>query len=177
MKSNKEIELEENDFVIINPHNGELVGKLREGDKVVTKEQSEHQQKYVDNFNKGEKFLKIYEKAMPILAKKLKYNEFTFLMQLLPYVSYKDNILRYENKVLDMQDLSTLLPEYSYDTVRRIVPSLIRKGVLGIHKTGCLDRPNIIIKCYTVNPFIVTKGTTMDRTIIGLFEKSGWDKI
>lgn len=176
MANTKEIIIEDNDWMVID-QNGEVVNKIREGDKIVRKETQEHLSRYIDNFNKGKNFVKIYDDMMPILDEKLTANEYKLFMQLIHYVSYKDNILRYENKILDMKDMSELIKSYSYDAVRKIVPSLIKKGLIGVHKTGCAERPSLILKCYTVNPYVIYRGTTMDRDISGLFEKSGWDKV
>ena len=50
----------------------------------------------------------------------------------------------------------------------------IKKGVVGKHETGCVENPDIMVKCYTFNPFIISRGVKLNRTIIALFEKTGW---
>jgi hypothetical protein len=63
----------------------------------------------------------------------------------------------------------------THEGVRKVIVSLISKGVLGEHRTGSIDNPKIINKCITVNPYIFMKGCQMNRTIIGLFENSEWN--
>ena len=62
----------------------------------------------------------------------------------------------------------------SYDSFRKIISSLNKKGVIGIHKTGCKDKPHITTKAITVNPNIYLKGSDVNETILGLFEESKW---
>jgi len=179
-KKSKEINVNDvqyGDLVLTRFGIGEVIQKIDEGYRITSKEQDEHQKEYDDNFYKGKGFVKVFPEMIPMLEDKLTSNEFAFLFQLIPYVSYKDNILRHNGRILDMKDLSEIMKNYTYDAVRKIIPSLIKKGVLGVHKTGCADKPNVMIKCYTVNPHIIGKGNTINRTITGLFEKSGWNKI
>jgi hypothetical protein len=63
----------------------------------------------------------------------------------------------------------------THEGVRKVIVSLISKGVLGEHKTGSIDNPKILNKCITVNPYIFMKGHSMNRTIIGLFENTEWN--
>ena len=88
MKTNNEITIEKNDWAVINPMTGEIVNKICEGDKIVRKETQEHLSQYIDNFNKGKSFLKIYDDIMPKLDEKLSANEFKLFMQLIPFASY-----------------------------------------------------------------------------------------
>lgn len=174
MTKTKEIQINENEWAVID-QNGEIVNKIREGDKIVRKEQTEYQQQYITNFNKGESFVKLYDKTISILRKKLTPTEFLLAFSLVEYVSYKDSILRCNGKIMDMQDISDKL-EMDYSTVRRLVPSLVRKGILGIHKTGCAENPKLLIKAITCNPYVYIRGNDINRMAVALFEKSGWDK-
>lgn len=176
MKQTKDIKLEENDFAIVNPQNGELVGKISEGDRILSNKQNEHEKEYIANFNRGETFVKVYDKYIPVLGQKLTNPELGIVMRLLPYISYQDNILRNNKKVLTTQEISELLG-MKYDYTRKIISSLIKKGVLGVHKTGCIDKPKVLIKTLVANPYIFVRGTEINRIVAGLFEKTGWDKI
>lgn len=64
--------------------------------------------------------------------------------------------------------------DMSYDALRKQLNSLVKKGVIGIHKTGCKDKPNALVKAITVNPYIYTKGNNVNKTILGLYEDSMW---
>jgi len=175
-RKSKEIEIKDGDYVIVNPNTGEFIDTYGEGDKIVHKEQSEHLQKYITNFNKGESFVKVFDKYIPVLGKKLTNPEFGIVMRLIPYVSYQDNVLRNNKKVLTIQEISELM-DMKYDYGRKIIASLIKKGVLGIHKTGCIDKPKVMIKTIVANPYIFVRGIEINRVVAGLFEKTGWDKI
>ncbi|MDF2951050.1 MAG: hypothetical protein K0S18_633 [Anaerocolumna sp.] len=161
---------------VFNENTGEIIDYIYEGDSILRDKSKEANEKYERNFNKGESFLKVYDKVMPILGKKLSNAEFAFTMQLLPYISYKDNVLKFNGKILDIKELSSCM-DVGYDNARKLVSSLIKKGILGRHETGCIERPTIKLQCITVNPFIFNRGTQMDKTVITLFKDSGWDKL
>ena len=69
------------------------------------------------------------------------------------------------SKALQKEDIDEILDLYK---------NLIKKGVIGIHKTGCKDNPDVMIKAITVNPYIFTKGNNVNKTILGLFEHTNW---
>jgi hypothetical protein len=175
-KKDKKFSIKENDpYLIMSNETGEIVGSIGYGDSIRRKEQDEHFKEYDDNFNEGEKFVKIFDKTLSQLIKKLTNGEIAFVIKLLPYISFKDGILRDENKkILTINNLAEKM-ELTHEGVRKVLMSLIAKGVLGEHRTGCIDNPKIINKCITVNPFIFMKGKQMNRTIIGLFEKTEWN--
>jgi len=175
-RKTKEIEIKDGDYVIVNPNTGEFIDTYGEGDRIVHKEQDEYAQKYIINFNKGEPFVKLYDKAVDILRRKLSATEFMLAISLEKFVSYKDSILRHNGKIMNMQDIATEL-DLDYGTVRRQVSSLTKKGVLGIHKTGCVDNPKIMVKAITCNPYIYLRGNDINKMSVALFEKSGWDKL
>lgn len=176
MKHSKEIEIKDGDYPIINDATGEVIDVFKKGDKITRGQQSEYTEKYLTNFNKGESFVKLYDKTMSILRKNLTPTEFMLALSLAEYVSYKDCILRHNGKAMTMQDIADIL-DMEYSSVRRLVPSLTKKGVLGVHKTGCVENPKIMIKVITCNPFIYVRGNDIDRTAVGFFEKSGWNKL
>jgi predicted transcriptional regulator len=47
--------------------------------------------------------------------------------------------------------------DIKYDALRKTVTSLVKKGVIGIHKTGSKDNPNNIIKAITVKSIYIHK--------------------
>lgn len=161
---------------VVNKDTGEIIDYIYEGDSILREKSKDVNEKYERNFNKGESFLKVYDKVMPILGKKLSNAEFAFTMQLLPFISYRDNVLKSEGKILDIKELSQCM-DVGYDNARKLVSSLTKKGVLGKHVTGCIEKPTIKLQCITVNPYIFNRGTQMDRTVIALFKDSGWDKL
>lgn len=175
-KAKKEINIEKEDFLVVDQQSGEVVNTFGAGDLIIHKEQSEYTRKYAVSFNKGESFVKLYDKTLSILRKKLTPTEFMLAISLAEYVSYKDCIFRNDGKILDMQDISKLL-DIDYSSVRRLIPSLTKKGVIGVCKVGCIENPKLLTKAIICNPFIYSRGQDIDKTAIGLFENSGWREI
>ena len=129
-------------------------------------------------FNEGVSFVKLYDDILEELNKYLTNAEFNFTIRLARHVSYKDCILRTNGnpngKILDAKDIAALL-EMDDSNVRRLISSLIKKGVLGRHTTGCKDDPIKKFKTITCNPFIFTRGNKINNTVISLFMDSRWN--
>lgn len=129
-------------------------------------------------FNEGVSFVKLYDDILEELNKYLTNAEFNFTIRLARHVSYKDCILRTNGnpngKILDAKDIAALL-EMDDSNVRRLISSLIKKGVLGRHTTGCKDDPTKKFKTITCNPFIFTRGNKINNTAISLFMDSRWN--
>ncbi len=137
-------------------------------------------EKYVPNFNKGARFVKLYDGVLELLTKKLTKSELTFMFKLVRLVSYDDGILRIgghgNGAILDLDGISESTGE-SYKNCSKLINGLIKKGVIGKHQTGCVENQDILINCYTFNPYILNRGTKMSKTILALFENSGWNKL
>jgi hypothetical protein len=174
----KKIKSRENDqYLVVDSESGEVIGTIGYGDHIVRKEQLQHlkQQALYEPFNEGRNFVKVFDGALPLLADKLTAGELAFVIKLLPFISYNDGILRNKNRsATQLKDLAQYM-KLSHEGVRKVVVSLISKGVLGEHRTGSVDKPNVIHKCITVNPYIFMRGNKMNKTIIGLFEKTDWN--
>ena len=129
-------------------------------------------------FNKGENFVKLYDDILEELNKHLSLAEFNFTIRLAKHVSFKDCILRTNGnplgKILDAKDIAVLL-EMDDSNVRRLISSLVKKGVLGRHTTGCKDDPSKQFKTITCNPFIFTRGNKINNTAFSLFANSRWN--
>jgi hypothetical protein len=172
--------------ILINYNSGEIIDTAYDGDKVkITHDDKENNKKafldkYDTEFNKGESFVKLYDKTLAILRNNLKPAEFVFAISLAEYISYSDGILRKgghgNGKFLTMEDLSKEMG-VDYNVVRRIMPVLTKKGILCKYEVGCVENPKLKVKGYVCNPWIYMRGTFMDKTIIGLFEKSGWKEL
>jgi lambda repressor-like predicted transcriptional regulator len=124
---------------------GEILTDIYENDRIVPfKEKSEDDLVY--NFNEETKFVKLYL-GVNELRKYLTQGEFTVAVSLADFVSYDDCIIRHgghqNGKILSIKDLADEM-EINYDALRKTITSLVKKGVLGIHKTGCKDKPNTI---------------------------------
>lgn len=114
------------------------------------------------------------------MRKRLTATEFSFAMSFADFICYDDCILRKgghnNGHILTIKELAEDMG-VSYDNLRKVVASLVKKGVIGIHKTGSIDKPNIMIKAITVNPYIYCRGSKVNKTILGLFENSKWDEV
>jgi len=160
--------------IIVDPETGEIIDQINAGDSIMRLESKKIDEKYQRNFNKGESFLKIYDSVMPDLLKYLTKTEFSCSMLLLPYISYEDCILKKNNgSVINLKDIPEMF-DLSYDRSRKIIKSLINKGVIGIFETGYKENPNKKFKCYAFNPFIASKGTTINKTVVTMFSESQW---
>ena len=167
-------------------NDGVITDEFHKGDSYTkhTKQAKENKAKFLQEenecqiFNEGVSFVKLYDDILDELRKNLTPSEFTFVISLAKHVSYKDCILRTNGnpngKFLAAKDISELL-DVEDSRVRRLLSSLIKKGVLGRHQTGCKDRPDIMNKVITCNPYIFTRGNKVNTTILSLFQDSKWN--
>ena len=172
--------------VVVNVATNTVTDTFRYGDsyKKKTKEDKKKileflaEQEKCTEFNKGVSFVKLYDDILEELNKHLSGAEFIFTMRLAKHVSYKDCILRTNGnpngKILDAKDIAALL-EMDDSNVRRLISSLVKKGVLGRHVTGCKDDPSKQFKTITCNPFIFTRGNKINDTAMSLFINSRWN--
>ena len=134
-------------------------------------------EKYDPNFNKGARFVKLYDGVLELLTQKLTKAELVFMLKLIKFVSYDDGILRMgghgNGVILNLDDITTAIGE-NYKNCNKLMNGLIKKGIIGKHQTGCVEKPDILIKCYIFNPYILNRGVKMNRTILALFENTGW---
>lgn len=185
MNKGKSNELQTDNTVaqLVDYETGEIMDSVGYGDKVkiTRKEDKDKKREFLDayevGFNKDISFVKLY-KGVNELRKHLTTGEFTIAISLCDYVCYEDCIVRrggtHKGKILTIKELAEDM-EIEYDSLRRTISSLVKKGVLGIHKTGCKDKPDILIKSITVNPNIYSRGNKVSKTAIGLFENSNWN--
>lgn len=139
--------------------------------------QREFLEKWDTKFNNGARFVKLYDGVLDVLVEKLSKAELQFLMKIVKLISYDDGILRTgghgNGKILNLEDIADITNE-SYKNCCKLMNGLFKQGVVGKHTTGCVGSPNILVKCYTFNPYIINRGVKFDRTIMGLFDKTGW---
>ena len=99
---------------------GEILREIYDGDKIISKKQTEYTNKYITNFLKKEAFVKVYTNPIKQLFKELPTKEFAVAMALMPYISYKDGILKINNKITDVKNIAEDLNE-NYDPFRKVV--------------------------------------------------------
>lgn len=170
--------MEEKEIIahVVDAETGEVIDKIYDGDRI--KHAKEENNDMIYGFNKGKSFVKLYV-GVNELRKYLTPGEFTIAMSLADFVCYDDCILRkggHKNgKILTLQELAEEM-DIKYDALRKQISSLIKKGVVGIHKTGCKDAPNVILKAITVNPYIFSRGNNINATIAALYSESKWNQ-
>ena len=110
--------------------------------------------KYITNFNKGKAYTIIRDENIAEWADILTANEITVLYHLAVYMD-NYNVIKQNQKILSMQDMSELLVNYTYDAIRKVVPSLIKKNALCSYYIEVCN--NIYIKSYILNPRFAIK--------------------
>lgn len=110
---------------------------------------------------------KIDTKMIDVLFKKLTTKEFSLSIGLSQYLS-DNNILKYNNKIADGKTLSKALGQ-NYETFKRILPELIKKGVFAKIIRQSDTYANKTKKCIVGNPFIFISDLIIDDDILDVF--------
>ena len=167
---------------VVSVETGEIVDEIYTGDKIV------HQKDKVEtdiiyDFNSDKPFVKLYL-GVTKLRKYLTPGEFAITISLADFICYDDCILRkggHKNgKVLTMKDLAEEM-DLNYDYLRKTFSTLRKKGIISLYEIGNKNNSkdmklSDIPKGIVVNPHIFTKGTNLNKTILGMFSDSDWDE-
>lgn len=162
---------------VVDPDTGEILDEIYDGDKVVHKKEPSD---LIFNFNDGRKFVKMYHEVLISLKDELTPAEGWFLTLLSNYVCYEDCCLRKGGRPNgEAFNVKTLASElgYEYSTARRLVSSLMKKGLMGYFVTGSKDKPNaksLCVKLLIVNPYVFTRGSRVNRAVESHFADAGW---
>lgn len=166
---------------VISVETGEVMDDIYDGDKIVhPKEKIENGIIY--NFNADKPFVKLYLGVFK-LRKYLTPGEFSIAVSLADFICYEDCILRkggHKNgKVMTMKDVAKEM-ELNYDYIKKTFSVLRKKGIISLFDMGNINNSknvkiNKIEKGIAVNPYIYTKGTNINSTILGMFTDSGWN--
>jgi hypothetical protein len=152
---------------------GVIITDIYEGDKIVRQSQSDYVNKYITNFNKKELFVKVYKNPIKELWKELSIREYAVATALMPYISYKDGILRDNGSAINIKDISVLL-DMDYDAIRKIMPVLEDKKVIIKIKRQSDKYADKEKNYYVVNPYLFMCGTDMEKEVVELFNDSIW---
>lgn len=155
---------------------GEILREIYDGDKIISKKQTEYTNKYITNFLKKEAFVKVYTNPIKQLFKELPTKEFAVAMALMPYISYKDGILKINNKITDVKNIADDLNE-NYDPFRKVVSALIKKEILGKVERQSDTYQNKTKQCICVNPYIFLRGQDVERELAEKFKNSKWANV
>ena len=162
--------------IVVDDQTGVILNNIYEGDKIITPKQQEYVNKYITNFQKKEAFVKVFTNPITALFKELPTKEFAVAMAIMPFISYKDGILKYDGKIADVRTISEQLGE-NYDVFRKTISSLVKKDVLGKVERQSDTYQNKTKQCICVNPFIYLRGQDLDREIHDKFVNSKWANI
>lgn len=110
--------------------------------------------KYITNFNASETYIIIHEENIAEWATILTANEMVVLTQLITCID-DCNVIKSNQKILSMLDMVEQLFDHTYDTVRKIIPSLIKKNALCFYYIEIFN--DVYIKAYIMNPKFATK--------------------
>lgn len=152
---------------------GEIVGNICEGDHIVHGTTIEQTLAYCNNFGKGMHHLKVFDNIIDKLD--LTGAEAVMMFKLMRFISYEDNLLRYNNKLLDVRAIAKLVGQEP-EATRKTITKLVRRGVLGVVYTGALSTSEeCSLRAYIFNPFICVKGKRLHLNVIRIFQNAGWD--
>ena len=162
--------------MVVDEETGVILTDIYEGDKIIRKSQSDYNNKYVTNFNKKELFVKVNINPLKEMWKELSMREFAVATALIPYISYKDGILRNNGISINLKEISLLL-EIDYEAIRKIIPILEKKMIIQKTEIQSERYANKMKKCYVVNPYLFLRGTDIEYKILELFHNSKWSNI
>ena len=153
--------------------NGVILGDVYEGDKIVHQSPNQYLENNIINFNRKEAFVKVFTNPVLSLYLALPAKEFSIAMGIIPFISYKDGVLRHEGKIADIKTISDILNE-NYDSFRKHIKNLIQAQVL-----ARIERPSDVDKsktrqCLVVNPYIYLRGQDIEKDIVNVFSSSPW---
>lgn len=153
--------------VVVETETGEVLTEINPGDRIVRSNSAEAL-KDLESAPEGETFTKLYHKVVPKLAQcKLSSAEWAIFLYLGTNLRYVSNVSKYRNGQLITRDnlqRDLKLPEI---TVKRSILRLIREGLIVEAKT-------IEGKVFVVNPFVLSVGDKVSKTVYDLFRKSKW---
>ncbi len=140
---------------------GEIIGEINEGDKILRKEASEYLEKTdawkIENFYMGN--IDELQKWMD----DLNTMEKAFLFSIVPYISYEDCCLKYANKSeLGTEDL-VKVSKLSRGKAYEVINSLKKKDIL-------YKGENSKSRQYFINPWLFCKGQRLNKVLKTMFK-------
>lgn len=154
-------------LVLMDTETGQILQELLEGDRIVRKKSIEAHLEF-ERCPKGETFSKVYHKVIPLLVDcNLTAAELVVFIYLTANLRYLSNVAKYRNGKLITRDNLHEYLKLSMPTVKRSVYRLIKEGLI-------IEANTIEGKVFVVNPFVVTVGDKVNKTIYDLFRKSRW---
>ena len=153
--------------VVIDTETGQIVNELRNGDRIVHATSIEAFREF-ESAPKGETFTKLYHRVIPLIVDcGLSASELILFMHLAVNLRYLSNVAKYPNGRLITRDNLQNDLKISESTVKRSIYRLIKLGLIA-------EASTVEGKVFIVNPFVVTVGDKINKTVYDLFRKSKW---
>jgi len=153
--------------VVIDTETGQIMNELRDGDRIVHATSIEAFRE-LESAPKGETFTKLYHKVIPLIVDcGLSASELILFMHLAVNLRYLSNVAKYPNGRLITRDNLQNDLKISESTVKRSIYRLIKLGLIA-------EASTVEGKVFIVNPFVVTVGDKINKTVYDLFRKSKW---
>ncbi len=154
-------------LIIMNTETGEMVDELKEGDSILRKSSIESRMQF-ETAPKGEYFTKLYHAIMPMLIDtSLTGAEIMAFMFLSTHLRPMSNVSKYDNgRLITRENLQSELG-VSDRTIKSTVYRLVKEGLI----VETLTQEG---KVFIVNPYIVSTGDKVNKTVYDLFRKSKW---
>jgi hypothetical protein len=153
--------------VVVETETGEKLTEIYDGDRIV-RGNSIEALKELESAPDGETFTKLYHKVLPMLAqRKLSSAEWAIFLYLGTNIRYISHVSQYRNgRLITRESLQKDLdlPEV---TVKRSILRLIKEGLI-------IEARTLEGKVFVVNPFVVSVGGRVSKTVYDLFRKSKW---
>ena len=169
---------------VINLETGEITREIYDGDtfSIRHSSQTNFMDKYIPVPDRDRPFVKLYTDIIDYLDEHLSLAEFRFIIKLSKIVSYNDCIIRKSpsplSDIASLHDIAAITKD-SYDNTKKIMKSLLNKGIVGKHETGYIVDGYIGKRktVYTVNPFIFFKGISVNKLVYAFYKDTGWNNI
>lgn len=153
--------------VIYDTERRRVLGEIYPGDRIV-RASSVEALKDLESAPEGETFTKIYHKVLPKLAQcKLSSTEWTVFLYLGANLRYISNVAKYSNGRLITRESLRKDLNFPEITVKRAVLRLISEGLI-------IEARTMEGKVFIVNPFVLSVGDKVSKTVYDLFRKSKW---
>jgi len=153
--------------VIYDTERRKVLGEIYPGDRIV-RASSVEALKDLESAPEGETFTKIYHKVLPKLAQcKLSSTEWTVFLYLGANLRYISNVAKYSNGRLITRESLRKDLNFPEITVKRAVLRLISEGLI-------IEARTMEGKVFIVNPFVLSVGDKVSKTVYDLFRKSKW---
>lgn len=155
---------------IINLDNGNIIGELNEGDRILRKSSSDAYKRACDDgvFNSDDStfweyggYVKVNTNELSLWLSQLNTTERQLLLCIIPYVQYTSCAIFYKNHIPCDYDGLCNISNLKHSSVFSAVASLRKKNIISVVKNSKTQ--------FYICPWIVTKGMAINKTLKVMF--------